>query len=61
MDRCRNGCRNRCCNRCIYKAQKLINCRAGFCDFFKPIYSLRPYIGGFNNFIEKDDCSIYIK
>jgi hypothetical protein len=46
-------------NGCIYKAQKLIDYRAGSCDYFKPIYSTRPYMDGFNNFVEKGNYSIY--
>jgi len=42
------GCRNKRCNGrrngCIYKPQKFINYRVGFCNYFKPIYSFRPYI-----------------
>ena len=57
------GCRNECCNGrrngYIYKAQKLINYKAGSCDYFKPIYSPRPYIGSFNNFVKEGNCSIY--
>jgi hypothetical protein len=55
----RNGRRNGRCNGYIYKAQKLIDYRAGSCDYFKPICSLRPYVDGFNNFVEEGDCSIY--
>ena len=58
-NRCRNGCRSGRRNGCIYKTQKLINYRAGSCDYFKPIYSPRPYIDGFNNFVEEGDCSTY--
>jgi hypothetical protein len=56
---CRNGCRSGCRNGHIYKAQKLIDYRAGSCDYFKPIYSPRRYVDGFNNFVEEGDCSTY--
>ena len=55
----RNGHRNGRRNGYIYEAQKLIDCRAGSCDYFKPICSPRPYVGSFNNFIKEDNCSIY--
>ena len=56
---CRNGHRNGRRNGYIYKAQKLIDYRAGSCDYFKPIFSPRPYVGSFNNFVKEGDCSTY--
>jgi len=57
---CRNGHRNERRNgRRIYKAQKLIDYRAGSCNYFKLICSPRPYMGSFNNFVKEGDCSIY--
>jgi len=55
----RNKRRNGRRNGCIYKAQKFIDYRAGSCDYFKPICSSRPYVDGFNNFVEEGDCSTY--
>ena len=55
----RNGHRNGRRNGYIYKAQKLIDYRAGSCDYFKPICSPRPYVGSFNNFVKEGDCSTY--
>jgi len=43
----------------MYKSQKLIVYRPSSCDYFKPIYSPRPYVGGFINFV-KDYISPYI-
>jgi len=57
---CYNGRRNeRRHGRRIYKAQKLIDYKAGSCDYFKPICSPRPYMGSFNNFVKEGDCSTY--
>jgi hypothetical protein len=56
---CRNEPRNGRRNGYIYKAQKLIDYRAGSYDYFKPICSPRPYVGSFNNFVEEGDCSTY--
>jgi hypothetical protein len=55
----RNGYRNRRRNGCICKAQKSIDYKAGSYDYFKPIYSSRPYIDGFNNFVKKGNYSTY--
>ena len=54
-----NGRRSGRRNGCIYKAQKSIDYRAGSCDYFKPIYSPRPYVDSFNNFVKEGDCSTY--
>ena len=54
-----NGRRNGRRNGYIYKAQKLIDYRAGSCDYFKPTCSPRPYVGSFNNFVKEGDCSTY--
>ena len=55
----RNGRRSGRRNRCIYKAQKSIDYRAGSYNYFKPIYSPRPYVDSFNNFVKEGDCSTY--
>jgi len=46
-------------NKYIYKSLKLIVYRPSLYNYFKPIYSPRPYIGSSNNFVKEGNCSIY--